>query len=165
MADREFRSVDRRFGMKLPEAELDRMLAFCKKAGDQETGGILVGTYSQDLCYAIVKAASAAPEDSVGGATWFQRGVCGLQRWLNGLWSSRTYYLGEWHFHPSAAPNPSGTDVSEMGQIAAKESYNCPEPILLILGGDPAREWRIRVFVFLRSGSQVELLQSSGMQG
>lgn len=157
MANRQFWSEDKRYGMKLPDGELTRMLGLCKQAERKETGGILVGCYSENLDCAIVKTASKAPRDSQAGGNWFRRGVRGLQRWLNGLWKSKTYYLGEWHFHPFAAPTPSGTDISEMGEVATTESYRCPEPVLLIVGGDPGGDWQIRAFVFLRGRDFVEL--------
>ena len=72
----------------------------------------------------------------------------GLQRSVNKLWKSRSFYLGEWHFHPFAAPDPSGSDISQMCEIARAESCKCPEPVLVILGGDPAGEWQIRAFAF-----------------
>src|SRR5262245_741828 len=99
MPDREYRSGDSRFGVKLPEAELARMVEFCKRAKGKETGGILVGTYSANHDCALIQTVSKAPRDSQAGATWFRRGVRGLQRWLSQLWKSKTFYLGEWHYH------------------------------------------------------------------
>jgi hypothetical protein len=161
MADRAYWSADRRYGLRLPEAELARMLVLSRKAKRQETGGILVGSYSERLDCAIVRTASRAPRDSRSGGSWFHRGVRGLQRWLNGLWKSKTYYLGEWHFHPFAAPTPSETDVAEMGQMAENPSYHCPEPVLVILGGDPGGDWQLRAFVFLGGRQLVELHEAA----
>lgn len=93
-------------------------------------------------------AASPPPPDSKSGTTWFARGVCGLQRWLDSLWHgpSRAYYLGEWHLHPGGAPTPSGTDLEQMTAIANNPRYACPEPILVILGG-ASPEWLMGAFV------------------
>jgi hypothetical protein len=44
-----------------------------------------------------------------------------------------------------------------MAEIAETESCRCPEPILLILGGDPDGVWDIRAFVFRRGHAHVEL--------
>lgn len=133
------------------------MLRHCRKAKGNETGGVLAGRYSDDLACAIVTAASGAPPDSSAGRSWFRRGLEGLQGWIGRLWKDKSYYLGEWHYHPFAAPDPSGTDVSEMNDIAATESYKCPEPLLVIVGGNPRRAWRIRAFVFPRDLELVEL--------
>jgi hypothetical protein len=157
MPDREYRSPDMRFGLKLPESELSRMAGFCQKAKGKETGGILVGLYTEKLDCALVTVASKAPRDSQAGPTWFRRGVSGLQRWLKRLWKSNTFYIGEWHFHPFAAPDPSGTDISEMTEVSNDGGYKCPEPVLVILGGDPAEDFRIRAFVFPQGQAHVEL--------
>ena len=157
MADRRFRSIDKRFGVLIPEAELAKAVIQCVKAGLNETGGILVGRYTSAHDFAVVTSASDAPQDSRAGGTWFSRGVAGLQRWLNGLWKSKAFYLGEWHFHPFALASPSGDDLSEMRSIATTESYHCPEPVLMIVGGDPKREWHLKVFVYLAGEGLREL--------
>jgi hypothetical protein len=158
MPDREFRSPDRQFGLKLPESEIARMAGFCKKAERKETGGILVGLYTDGLDFAVVTAASKAPRDSQAGPTWFRRGVSGLQRWLKRLWKSKRFYIGEWHYHPFSPPDPSGTDVSEMTEVSNDSGYRCPEPVLVIIGGDPTGDLRIRVFVFPSGQAHAELL-------
>src|SRR5262249_52669095 len=139
-ADKLFRSGDQRFGVRIAGAELDRMIRQCRRAGRKETGGILVGRYTPTHDCAVVTAASDAPRDSRAGGTWFSRGVAGLQRWLNTLWRASSYYLGEWHFHPFASASPSGDDLAEMKSISAAESHHCPEPLLLIVGGDPDKD-------------------------
>lgn len=123
-----------------------------------ETGGIFVGEYSEEGDCALVAAVSGAPADSRAGRAWFYRGVRGLQVWLDRLWHrERKYFLGEWHFHPYAEPTPSGTDKRQLTEIAKASSYHCQEPILVIIGGDPKGEWRIRSFVFPRDHAFVEL--------
>ncbi len=73
MPDREYRSPDKRFAVSLPEAELERMLGFCKKEKGKETGGVLVGSYSASHDCALVKTVSKAPKDSKAGHTWFSQ--------------------------------------------------------------------------------------------
>ena len=157
MVDRHFRSPDKRFGVQISEAELAKAVEQCVKAGWKETGGILVGRYTAAHDCAVVTSASGAPRDSHAGGTWFSRGVTGLQRWLNGLWKSETFYLGEWHFHPFALASPSVDDLAEMRSISTTESYHCPEPLLMIVGGDPKKDWHIKVFVFLADEGLREL--------
>jgi hypothetical protein len=77
---------------------------------------------------------------------------------LEKLWPKKDYYLGEWHFHPHAAAEPSGTDIGQMIEISTSTKYRCPEPLLLILGGDPNGSWHIRVFVFPRGATLLELV-------
>ena len=157
MADRHFRSPDKRFDVQISQAELAKAVKQCGKAGRKETGGILVGRYTAAHDCAIVTSVSDAPRDSCAGGTWFRRGVAGLQRWLNGLWKSKIYYLGEWHFHPFALASPSGDDLAEMRSITNTESYHCPEPILIIVGGDPKKVWHVKVFVYVAAEGLREL--------
>ena len=74
-----------------------------------ETGGILVGHYSDDSRFAHITDLVPAPSDSISKRFSFQRGVRGVQRFLNQMWPKRKYYLGEWHFHPDGSASPSGT--------------------------------------------------------
>lgn len=157
MPDMVFRSADKRLGLHLPIGIVQELLDRCREAGMLETGGILVGSYTPEHDCAIVSGISAAPPDSRRGRSWFERGVSGLQRWLNGLWRRQEYYLGEWHFHPGAAAFPSGVDLSQMQRIAKTESYHCPEPILLIVGGDPHGSWTVRSIVCLAGGTTTDL--------
>lgn len=133
------RSVDNRFGIRLEGAHVASLVAECQKAGNQETGGILIGHYSRDHAMAFVTDVTSAPIDSKRGNTWFDRGVRGLKRKLQISWrKANTFYLGEWHFHPGASPSPSSVDLAQMAEIATSPHYACPEPILLIVGGTEA---------------------------
>jgi hypothetical protein len=44
-----------------------------------------------------------------------------------------------------------------MKSIASTESYHCPEPILMIVGGDPKRDWHVRAFVYVAGDGLQEL--------
>ncbi|WP_246746750.1 Mov34/MPN/PAD-1 family protein [Agrobacterium burrii] len=103
-------------------------------AGVRETGGILIGHYDLDGNSAIVTEATTRPKDSRAGSTWFQRGVHGLKDLLRNRWSRGSYYVGEWHSHPSGSPAPSANDLKEMQAISREVSYRCPKPILIIAG-------------------------------
>jgi integrative and conjugative element protein (TIGR02256 family) len=145
-----YQTQDRKYGCQLSNVAIQRMLRLCQQSRNTETGGVLVGYYTQDYSYAVVTEVSSAPIDSRSGPTWFQRGIVGIQVWLNSLWKQRQpqYYLGEWHFHPGSTPQPSSTDIAQMKNIAASKQYQCPEPLLIIIGGTPPNNWSIRVFVF-----------------
>jgi hypothetical protein len=41
--------------------------------------------------------------------------------------------------------------------IASAESYHCPEPVLLIIGGDPQGSWTAHPLVCLANGETIEL--------
>jgi integrative and conjugative element protein (TIGR02256 family) len=159
MSDLEFWSEDHRFGLKVAEREVSRIRKMCATASTQETGGILVGVYTKTHDCAVVTAVSGAPPDSKSGRNWFFRGVRGLQEWLVRLWhTSRHYYLGEWHYHPGGPPHPSPTDNEQMRRVANSILYQCPEPILLVVGSGLASERDMKAFVFPRGKGSVELI-------
>ncbi|MDP9310779.1 MAG: Mov34/MPN/PAD-1 family protein [Chloroflexota bacterium] len=157
MPDWLFRSADERFGLYIPQSEAENILERCCDAGIKETGGILFGSYAESLEWAHVSVASSAPPDSKQGTRWFYRGVRGLKVLIDNLWQKHEYYLGEWHYHPYSSAAPSLTDQRQMKTIAASKRYYCPEPILLIVGGDPMGVWGARAWVFPRGRQEIEL--------
>jgi integrative and conjugative element protein (TIGR02256 family) len=153
----EWRSRDGRFGVAVEQQHIQQLVRWCVEAGERETGGILIGRYSDRLDLAVVSQVSGPPPDSRGGRSFFERGTRGLQRLLDRVWHRRAeYYLGEWHFHPSSEAIPSGIDRDQMAATARSPSFRCPEPILLIVGGQPSASWAIRAFVY-PNGQQFEL--------
>jgi integrative and conjugative element protein (TIGR02256 family) len=137
---------------------VEQITSICKEAGSVETGGILVGVYSVDLDCAIVTEVSGPTPDSVKRPTSFIRGIFGLQAWLNKLWKKeRHYFLGDWHFHPYMLPEPSDRDIIQTKEIALSHQYKCPEPILLITGGDPFDEFFLGAFVYAENQGLIRL--------
>ena len=160
-----FFSDDRRFGLNILNPPLRKILCLCQKANKHETGGILLGAYSVDLSCATVTQVFGAPDDSEAGNSWFHRGVKGMRSLLEKLWkTNHEYYLGEWHYHPFSEPEPSHTDLNELRRIAKTSSYSCPEPLMLIIGGDPNGKWCARAFVF-PNGQKLELRRSASIDG
>jgi integrative and conjugative element protein (TIGR02256 family) len=154
----EFWSNDNQFGLRILTPEMNLLLQLCEQSGLVETGGILIGKYSSALDCAVVTEVTPPPSDSKRGRYWFVRGVKGLKSKLKDLWTvKREFYLGEWHFHPAGAPDPSGRDIAGMRGISESSKYKCPEPILLIIGGSFPNNWQIRAFVFQRNRSFLEL--------
>ena len=133
----------------------------CSGAGQIETGGILVGYYTDDESTAIVTDALPPPDDSGRGPTWFNRGVAGLRKLLVSRWrrTRRTYYIGEWHYHPASHITPSDDDLAQMRGISKDARYQCREPIMLIIGRDRRRSERpFRAFVFPGDDQYLEFL-------
>ena len=158
MNEMEFWSTDDRFGLRIEAVEVKKLLKLCERSIPNETGGILLGRYSTSLDCAVVTTVTGAPADSQFGKTWFVRGVKGLQRRADSLWRrNREYYLGEWHFHPLGSPRPSCTDLRQLQEIADSEHYHCPEPVLLIIGGDPQGDCSAVAYVFRRERSHLEM--------
>jgi integrative and conjugative element protein (TIGR02256 family) len=159
--DIEFWSAERAFGLKVPARVLSRMLELSRSAAPKETGGVLVGYYTEPQDCAVVTKVSGAPPDSRSGKTFFVRGTSGLQRWLNGLWrGERRFYLGDWHSHPGQSPRPSHTDIAQLGEIAQDESRKCPEPVALLIGGRAVDANDAAAYVYPRELGLIELLRT-----
>lgn len=145
------------YTVTLCSLSLQQIVAECINAGLNETGGILIGHYSEDGSTAIVFEATARPADSLANRTTFQRGSKGLRSLLQNRWKAGKYYVGEWHFHPRGLPEPSSDDFESMKNIAANLNYQCPEPVMIILGGNPAGTYSLSASVFPFGDSPVRL--------
>jgi len=157
------RSKDRRFGLSLKESILLQGLSECADSETCETGGILVGYYTPAHDCAVVTALSGPPKNSIRKARLFVRGTEGIQGWIYRLWrEQRHYYLGEWHFHPRGMSFPSRDDIQQMEKLSRDASLKCPEPILLIIGGDPKGSWKANAFVFPVDQEIVPLFADAG---
>lgn len=153
----QFSSMDGKFGLTIFSSEVNTILKYCSAANRKETGGILIGRYTQEHDMAIITRVSKPPSDSKRGENFFVRGIRGLQQFLNRLWQHKEYYLGEWHFHPYAKPTPSERDHRQMLAFSCNEVLKCPEPILLIIGGNPNGECCAKVIVYPRGQSALEI--------
>lgn len=152
-------SINNVYAVTISEFSLETMLKTIETASSNETGGVLMGSYSSDLSTAVIKNVTGPPSDSKSGKTWFSRGVVGLKKLFQQLWSENIYYLGEWHFHPHGSANPSSTDITQMINISKTAKFKCPEPILLIIGGS-VEEYEMRCFIF-PNGKLIELFRKS----
>lgn len=144
------KTEDGTFAVELQASVLSALDRYCRDAGSSETGGILVGRYSEDLSLAIIREATPPPADSRRGHAWFVRGAHGLREMLSKRWRARerTYYVGEWHFHPAPHVEPSSDDFEQMIEISRAREYECKEPLLLIFGARRCEGRRIfRAFV------------------
>ena len=145
---RTFLSVDAATAVTIADRAFDAIVQRCRDAGGVETGGVLIGRYTEWLDRAIVVEAAGPPRDSRQGPRAFWRGVAGLGRLLRERWrTSHTYYLGEWHFHPFMSAQPSSTDLDQIRAFAADPAYQCPRPVLVVVGGDPATAPEVEVVV------------------
>ena len=147
------------FAVQLTDASWKQMEHECARAGTVETGGILVGHYTADASTAIITDALPPTPDSWRSARCFHRGVSGLRDLLATRWREkrRTYYVGEWHYHPASIVEPSSADLRQMDCINSDPRYKCKEPIMLIIGQAwSGVEIPVRVFVFPRGEQRME---------
>ncbi len=143
-----FITPDERFGLSIDDCLMERILQLCRNAAASETGGILVGNYTESHDWAIVADVSGPPKDSIQGRTFFNRGVYGIQEWINSIWKTKIhYYLGEWHYHPFTSPEASSIDKKQLKENSENKPLNCPEPVMLIIGGDPNGIWKVSAYI------------------
>lgn len=149
-----------RYHVSISEKCLREMLALCRKHLPREIGTSVYGTYSADGFHARVLGNSPIATDSVGGRCSLYRGSQGASHFFADLFmrtQGKQHYVGEWHSHPSGPPHPSGTDNRTLRAIAWDTATNCPECILLILGGDLVRDPTLGVYVYSRQRGRIEL--------
>jgi len=145
-----FSSDDNKFFVEINQLILENIKIECVKTGNKETGGILIGYYSELNTKATISMITGPPNDSIHSESTFERGINGLNNIIDNQWNSNRYYLGEWHFHPNSSSKPSYTDDLQMKKFANDDLLQCPEPILLIIGGVPDLEWEVSVYVYTR---------------
>lgn len=141
-------SVVDRVGITITDELIAEAVAYMSAANGNETGGILIGRYSDRLDAAIVTRITGPTSDSVSKPRTFDRGVTDLADLLKVVWDEGFYYLGEWHTHPGGNGVPSELDNQAMHEIAELASYKCPQPILMILSGDPKAAAMISCYVY-----------------
>ncbi len=115
------------------------MRKMAASAKPRETGGTLVGHYSEDHRVAHVTGALEAKTGARRERARFFRPPDDVDGQLARTYEEsggRTHYLGEWHTHPGAAPIPSPTDLATLRGLARSRSVATDTPFLLILGGD-----------------------------
>jgi len=103
----------------------EKMRAF----GELETGGCLVGTIDGNRW--TILAASDPPPDSIHEPAAFERGIAGLEEWLESQFALGRDYLGEWHTHPHelSSPEPSFADLDT--HVAAAKRFD--RALLLVI--------------------------------
>lgn len=144
-----FLSVNKQFGFEILEHELNKIIKTCVISDKNETGGILIGYYSKYHHCAQVTMATLLPKDSEQKENYLIRGCKGLKTLLKNIWVTKEeYYLGEWHYHPYSSPSPSITDKAQMIEISNNKNTQCPEPVMLIIGGSKKQGFKLRTFVF-----------------
>lgn len=155
-----FISTDNKFSVEISSKTLNFVKHECLKAKNNETGGIIIGKYSRDRYDAIIKTVTGPPKDSIQTKNSFERGVNGLIKLLEHNWKFGHYYLGEWHYHPNSSAQPSGVDNFQMERFSNDNSLKCPEPILLILGGNPNNNCELSVHIYTKN-SRLRLIKDN----
>ncbi len=116
-----------------------QILAMREEKLPVETGGMLFGIVdvpSRSIC--LVHAA-AAPDDSIESIGGFERGVQGVEEYIDGIrrrTSGQVRYVGEWHSHPQGTTGqPSSRDIRQIDWLAAVMEMDSA-PALMVIGTD-----------------------------
>lgn len=157
MDDLFFSDKRKTFKICISQNLINEIHELCHVSLPNETGGILIGSYTDNYTCAKITEVLKAPTDSESGPTWFFRGTSGVKKKLDRLWKEKKqFYIGEWHYHPNSSSNLSYQDVKQMISISNDYAYKCPEPILLIIGGNQL-SWEYSSYVFPKGKEFVQL--------
>ncbi len=154
-----FEDITKRFQVVLSKQAVEHMIHLCSANCSQETGGILIGSYSDDCTTAEILEATDPPKDSKFGRDWFHRGTDELKELLAVRWNCvpRTFYLGEWHSHTANVPWPSLQDKKQIRKVARTQRYNCVQPLLIIVYPRLKGNWDVSCHVFVDKNLLTEL--------
>ena len=142
-----FTSSDFIFSVQISVDVVEQMHQECICSAPKETGGVLVGYYSEDLSSAyVIKMLGKSKHSIIDRFSFVRKGRDYLQS-LDKLWDQKQYYVGEWHYHPYSSSSPSPTDINTLLRLSSSEKLHCPEPILIIIGGQKGA-WDLSVSVF-----------------
>jgi integrative and conjugative element protein (TIGR02256 family) len=125
--------------VQLPDVLLDTMKALASEATPNETGGTLVGYYSEDRRVAFVTQVLVAKAGARRKRSGFFRPPDSVDDQLRRVYKEtkgRTYFLGDWHSHPLGQPTPSSVDLGTLRGLARSPSVATDTPIMIIVGGD-----------------------------
>lgn len=147
MSSLRFKNFNNEFCVEIDDSILNDIKNECIKAGINETGGILIGKYFNRNSATIIEI-TGPTDDSKQSKFELRSGTSGLIELLDNKWDLGQYYIGEWHSHPNSSPQPSEIDDTQMKQLSYDILLKCPEPILLIIGGNQYRGWDLSLNVY-----------------
>ena len=122
----------------LPDKVFEKIKRQVAKHYPNECGGIFVGKVIVDDNKAIIEK-MIFPAKFKGTPVYFLRVSRFINQWLVKIFNQSngaSFYLGEWHSHPNAAPMPSRKDYDSMKRISENENIRIATPLLLIVGYD-----------------------------
>ena len=121
--------------LEITDSLLDKFYNLGMEHYPKEFGGLLIGSYSEDKKTCHVTE-TILPSKYVSSKYIFKRGKEGLKQKLEEFYNGTPSlnYVGEWHTHPDAEPEPSAMDKQAMKEISGNEDVLIASPILLILG-------------------------------
>lgn len=127
-------------GLVMPDEVRQSLRAMTEASPEAETGGVLIG-FVDERGRAVALRATGPGPNAEQTARRFRRDVQFVQSELDRAASElgdQGQYIGEWHSHLVAHPQPSPTDIDSLVGISRALNYPTRCPIMVIVGLDPA---------------------------
>lgn len=125
--------------LRMSEQVRAEIVARTEASPDAETGGVLIGYVDEQRRAVALRATGPGPR-AERSRTRFSRDPDSIQAELDRgaiELGARGLYVGEWHSHLEASPQPSPTDVESLFGIASAPNYLTRCPVMVIAGLDP----------------------------
>jgi integrative and conjugative element protein (TIGR02256 family) len=131
----------------------DFMLAEAARRYPLETGGVLMGYWSEDYKAVAITAITGPGPKAIHKRTAFVPDSDFHEAEISRFYvhSGRIHtYLGDWHTHPDGICHLSSKDRATLKRISRYKAARAPMPIMGILAG--SSDWRLGVWCYLRRG-------------
>lgn len=133
--------------LEIDDTIIDSISSICLESYPNESGGFLVGRYSDDNCTAIVSSV-IIPTSYSSTPVSYERDTNGMEPMWDQLYEDGLIYLGEWHSHPNGDASYSCKDKQALINIANSKSVKITSPIMLIFGFSKTTIKQIRAYYF-----------------
>lgn len=131
---------------------VQKLIKALQRAGNKESGGILMGEHISDGVYRVKDLTIQSHGGTVISFMRLPMAILSpMQNFFRktGYDFTRFNYLGEWHSHPSFTPEPSSMDCRTMWEIVEDPSVGANFAVLMIVRLDAMQQLEGTVTVFL----------------
>lgn len=133
---------EKKLTVSVTKATLQKMKGLVGEKTGIETGGVLAGALDKDGNIMITDASCPGPK-AIHKQIEFRKDVEFCQDFLDELYTEsnrQTFYVGEWHSHPTEDNSPSGIDIKSLSEIGMQKEYLTLNPVMIIFSnaGDPS---------------------------
>ncbi len=138
----------RRINIWIPKFLLEHIMVEADGFFPKETGGSLIGYYTQEQTVIVVTDIIDAGPKAKHAGNSFTPDYSYQEKRIAELYecSGRLYsYLGDWHSHPDGNSSLSYKDETVLKNISIHVPARAPCPIMLILGGVRGK-WNMKVW-------------------
>ncbi len=115
-----------------------------KKKGMCESGGVLLGRHIADSKDIVVDDVTTPMRNDIRCRCFFLRRMGSHQRVVTRRWRESRgscNYLGEWHTHPEASPNPSVFDILGWKRLLKVTRFDGICLYFVIVGTEQLKVW------------------------